>query len=175
MGKIGQKFTNALAKVLAHPVVFDWLETRGYKTPYLHIMSQDGDEVYMYRYWLFNPYDAENKSQKYRWLPNIRLHHIMCPDSDRHLHDHPWDARTFILRGWYLEEKEGSKDLIPRKAGTTASLKYGEYHRIHQVSPGGVWTLFITWKYKGTWGFKVGDKKIPYREYLGNKEKYQNV
>jgi hypothetical protein len=32
-----------------------------------------------------------------------------------------------------------------------------------------VWTLFITWRYQGTWGFDVDGSKVPWREYLGIK------
>lgn len=56
-----------------------------------------------------------------------------------------------------------------RTAGYTGRLLFGEYHRIIEVSDGGVWTLFITWKYQGTWGFLVDGVKVPYRKYLGVK------
>jgi hypothetical protein len=32
---------------------------------------------------------------------------------------------------------------------------------------GGATTLFITGKYRGTWGFLVDGVKVPWREYLG--------
>jgi hypothetical protein len=156
----------------------DRLLTRAMRTPYLHITSADGTDVYMYRYWLFNPYDNETRACKYPWLPSIRIHRIMRPDNDRHCHDHPWDARTIILRGWYEEERLIDDDFLQyfnharyctvtmfRHSGDTASLKFGEYHRIKSISPGGVLTLFITWKYQGTWGFLVDGKKVPHYEY----------
>jgi hypothetical protein len=54
-----------------------------------------------------------------------------------------------------------------RVPGDTARLMFGEYHRIAQISDGGVWTLFITGRNRGTWGFMVDGKKVPWREYLG--------
>lgn len=54
-----------------------------------------------------------------------------------------------------------------RKAGTTAALKFGEYHRITEVSIGGVWTLFVTGKYRGAWGFDVDGIKVQWKHYLG--------
>lgn len=178
-------FWNLIAKLLARPAVVDWLIRRAQRTPYTHIVT-DG-VLYMERYWLFNPYPAESSGQK-NWFPiSIRLHHIVQPDQDRHLHDHPWNARTFILRGWYEEmrpthnwdgrildaiEPAGLKlvsvnEYFERVAGETAALKFGEYHRITQISEGGVWTLFVTGKYRGTWGFLVDGVKVQWRKYLG--------
>lgn len=138
------------------------------RRPYTPIMSADGEQMYMDRLWLFNPYTKDAKGNvapaRWHWLPSIRLHHILVPDQDRDLHDHPWNARTLVLRGWYIEEREDGTYV--RRAGDTAAIRYEQFHRITQVSPGGVWTMFITWRYRGTWGFKVGGAKVPYREYL---------
>lgn len=157
-----------LARFLARPAVTDWLIRRAMRTPYTHI-DKDGD-VYMYRYWLFNPYE-ENSSGKGNWFPiSIRLHHIVRPDQDRHMHDHPWNARTFILRGWYFEKRHVSGThyrLECRQAGQTAALRFGEYHAISRIGEGGVWTLFVTGKYRGTWGFLVNGVKVQWRKYLG--------
>jgi hypothetical protein len=168
-----------LARFFARPAVTDWLIRRAMRTPYFHITSADGQDVYMERYWLFNPYPPNSDGAGRRWgdwMPSVRLHKIMREDQDRHMHDHPWNARTFILRGWYREERErrvcGMSNWTPtypvlREPGDTARLNFGEYHRIVQVSEGGVWTLFITWRKRGTWGFLVDGKKVPWRAYLG--------
>ncbi len=183
-----------VAWVVTRPAVFSWLKRASADRPYNHITRKDGQGVYMYRYWLFNPYgkDAEGRTKPARWdwLPSIRLHRIMLPDADAHLHDHPWDARTIVLRGWYDEEKpedrfnpgsdiamyggtmetgpEEYREVYTRAEGFTGRLLFGEYHRITDVPPLlGVWTLFFTWKYRGTWGFKVNGQKVPYRKYLG--------
>lgn len=185
-----------LAFFLKRPAVVDWLIRRAQRTPYVHITSKDGQDMYMGRWWLFNPYTrgtgGDRHPARWRWLPSIRLHHIMRPDSDRHLHDHPWNARTIVLRGWYREERPiadeaeciadtlASLSLQPhqvgnayaresfnRQPGYTGRLLFGQYHRISQVSIDGVWTLFFTWGKQGTWGFNVDGKKVPYREYLG--------
>ena len=165
---------NLIARFLARPAVTDWLIRRAMRTPYFHIKSPDGTEIYMERYWLFNPYPHQNDGAGRRWgdsMPSIRLHRIMREDRDPHMHDHPWNARTFILRGWYAEVRQGEliweDRIIERRAGDTAALRFGQYHRISEVSPGGVWTLFVTWKKRGTWGFLVNGRKVPWREYLG--------
>lgn len=149
----------------------EWLIRKAMKRPYTNIGSADGKDIYMYRYWLFNPYPAPGEYEKrgiWNYLPSVRLHRIMREDRDRDLHDHPWNARTFILEGFYIEEREGDGYACrDRLAGTTDTLKYREYHRIGYVSPGGVWTMFITGRKRGSWGFKVNGEHVPYRTYLG--------
>jgi hypothetical protein len=163
---------NLIAKILALPFVREWLIKRAKKTPYFHITSADGTDIYMERYWLFNPYGRDEQGNtlpaKIKWLPSIRLHWIRREDRDRHLHDHPWDARTILLGGWYEEERLelNGRVYYLRKAGQSAKLRYGQYHRIICISQGGVWTMFITWKYKGVWGFLVDGKKVPWKQYL---------
>lgn len=182
-----------LAYVATRKRVFVWLLRRGFRTPYSHITSADGSDVYMRRFWLFNPYSVETGERQGEWakrswwremLPSVRLHHIRRADQDRHLHDHPWNARTIILKGWYEEERyvdEGELAAVWRErqspsaqqlrrnirlAGYTGRLLFGQYHRITQVPRDGVWTLFITWRKRGSWGFDVDGHKVPWREYL---------
>jgi hypothetical protein len=161
-----------VARVVARPAVAGWLIRRAQRTPYSPIVK-DG-ELYMERFWLFNAYPDTGASgaDRKRWqFPiSIRIHRIVLPDQDRDLHDHPWNARTLILRGFYKEERrieDGLAYRIWRNTGDTAALKFGEYHRITEVSPGGVWTLFVTGKYRGTWGFMVDGAKVQWRRYLG--------
>lgn len=172
-------FWRAVAYFAAKPAIAAWLMHKSQPTPYTHITSADGKSVYMGRWWLANPYGKDESGDplppRWKWLPSVRIHHICRPDHDRHLHDHPWNARTIILCGWYREIRLlKSGDNYPpievdyeRTAGYTGRLLFGEYHRITEVSPGGVWTLFITWKKRGTWGFLKEGKKVPWREYLG--------
>lgn len=161
-----------IARYVARPTVHAWLIEKS--TPYTHIYGPD-ESLYMGRWWLFNPYRTHGGGTGRKWadwLPSVRLHHIVRPDADRHLHDHPWNARTIILKGWYIEERpvagnENLRTVYRRGEGYTGRLLFGQYHRISKVSEKGVWTLFITWRKKGTWGFLVDGKKVPWREYLG--------
>jgi len=184
-----------LARQLARPSVATWLIDRSKRTTYMHLTSADGQDIYMERYWLFNPYDRETNIP--HWAPlipfSIRVHCIRREDRDRDLHDHPWNARTIILRGFYTEKRlvdgdareEALIDLrqsglpeevvqaarvtesITRQAGDTAALRFGEYHRISEVSEDGVYTLFISGKWRGVWGFLVDGVKVPWKKYLG--------
>lgn len=180
---------SAIAWLATRPRITAWLIRRAQRTPYYNIHGTDGS-LYMGRWWLFNPYGKDSTGEttpaRWQWLPSIRVHHIMRPDCDRHLHDHPWNARTIVLRGWYAEERpwntltereacsvdgmttvgEQTRGIFYRGAGYTGRLLFGQYHRISQVPVDGVWTLFFTWRKRGTWGFDVQGQKVPWREYL---------
>lgn len=161
------------AKVVSVPFIADAIIAYAKRTPYTHIKKNGS--LYMARYWLFNPYalEPEERWRQPWWrkvLPSIRVHHIAQPDTDRAAHDHPWTARTIILKGGYNETRvvDDVGHVIQdfdRIEGETASLSFGEYHQINVVLPD-TYTLFITWKYQGTWGFLVNGKKVPWREYL---------
>lgn len=159
-----------IAYIVTRPRITAWLIARAQCTPYTHIYSADGQSLYMGRWWLFNPYgrsaDGEATPARIPWLPSVRIHHICRADQDRHLHDHPWNARTIVLRGWYFEELPRRKWRLSSR-GDTKRLLFGEYHRIESVPVDGVWTLFITGRKRGTWGFLVNGRKVPWREYLG--------
>lgn len=178
-----------LARILSRPRVATWLIERAKRTPYYPITSRDGDEIYMDRWWVFNPYSKDASGNagppRWPWLPSIRVHHIMRADDDDHLHDHPWNARTIVLHNWYEEERPGDiwqqgesyrvvdnptkfepREVFMRRAGYTGRVLFGQYHRISEVAQGGVFTLWFTWDYRGTWGFLVDGKKVPWRTYL---------
>lgn len=164
-----------IAKILALKPVANWLIARAKKTPYSPIVK-DG-LVYMERYWLFNAYesvDGQQLDSKLKWFPwSLRIHWIRLPDQDRHLHDHPWNARTIILKGGYVEERLNDNPFFfdteefERNPGSTAKLGFGEYHRITRIPDSGAWTLFISGPYQGTWGFLVDGVKVQWRTYLG--------
>ena len=149
--------------LVTRPRVRNWLIRRAQRRPYLDISS--ADDIYMKRWWLFNPWPSKWP----HWVPHIRLHHIQRADEDKHLHDHPWWARSVILDGWYLEQRDRRPMYVLHLKGDNNTLNPGEFHRIVAVSPGGVWTLFITGPKQDTWGFLVDDRKIPWREYLGER------
>jgi len=161
-----------LAKLLAHPRVSAWLIARAKRTPYFHMPG------YMDRFWLV-PYRDKRLGlgcgpvsfwrRPFAWLLQrldvaVRIHHIKRADTARHPHDHPWDARTIILKKWYVEKRLGQFSTL-RRAGSTAPLNFGEYHHIESICPGGAWTLFITFKYRGTWGFLVDGRKVKHADY----------
>jgi hypothetical protein len=129
-----------------------WLIAQAKKRPFLHLGG------YMSRWWLVPP----------SWnLPfTVRVHHILRPDADPYLHDHPWNWRAVILSGWYEEEDVFGQCWIHLQGETRPA--YAEtFHRINRVSHGGVWTLFIMGRKRQRWGFMVGDpaRKVYHRDY----------
>lgn len=158
-----EKLWQLLAWVVSRPAIADYLIKKSQWTPYFHLPG------YMKRWWLFNRYSEvgsmETIERKFKWLPSVRIHHILREDRAEHKHDHPWDARTIILKSGYVEVMEDDSEEF-RGPGDTRAIKYGEYHHIRWVAPGGAYTMFITWKYVGTWGFLVDGKKVPWKQYL---------
>jgi hypothetical protein len=180
-----------LAAFVSQPAVFQWIVKRAKRTPYYPIYSRDGAKLYMDRWWLFNPYSKDASGgagpARWSWLPSVRVHHI-CVADEPTMHDHPWNARTIVMSGWYVEERPNehrsgqkrlyvivgtagytrteTRSVFNRQVGYTGRVLFEQYHRISDVSPGGVYTLWFTWKYRGTWGFLVNGKKVPWREYL---------
>lgn len=170
-GRMVERFDSAtelewqdFARFVAQPHVADRLIARAKLTPYRNI---DG---YMERDWLFNPFPGDSESRELKEFPelaSVRIHHILRPDHDRHHHNHPWNARTVILRGWYTEKREGDPQLYLRGEGTSAAIGADTFHRITEVSPGGVWTMFFMGDKAHSWGFNTEGGYVPWRTYLG--------
>lgn len=92
----------------------------------------------------------------------IQIHRFLASDPDG-LHDHPWGwSRSFVLAGWYLEERRDRTRV--RAAGSSYRMSGDTFHRV--ILPEGmreVWTLFIHGPYVKHWGFIVplSSKAIP--------------
>jgi len=178
-----------IALICSHPAVSRYLIERAQRTPYWHLPD------YMDRFWLVpyrervlrtvhpppddigrtDPYDSADGTGPVSWRRPlawliqragyaVRVHHIKRADNAPDRHNHPWNARTIILRGGYVEDRENG--VFARAEGDTATIGFGEFHNITWVTEGGVWTLFITRKYLGSWGFKLPDGTVvPHKEY----------
>lgn len=160
-----------IAQIIANrPWLINLLITWAQRSPYYHIVDSD-ETTYMRRWWLMPRWmltpDERGNLMPRAWMPfSIRIHHIMRPDHDRHLHDHPFNYRTIILRGWYEEEDIFGK-LHLRLPGDTVKATANTFHRINKVGKAGVWTLFIMGRRRNGWGFLVDGHKVDYRTYLG--------
>ncbi|MGC4059385.1 MAG: hypothetical protein QM749_00400 [Aquabacterium sp.] len=159
--------------IASRPRLVGWLIRCAKRSPYVTI-THDGSVVYMKRWWLMPRCllhtDKEGNLMPRSWVPfSLRIHHIVLPDSDRDLHDHPFDYRTIILDGFYVEEDIFGAFRF-RNTGDTVKARAQTFHRIDKVSDGGVWTLFIMGPRINGWGFLVGGHKVPYRRYLGMKD-----
>lgn len=126
---------------------------------------------------------------------HVRIHWIREPDHDRELHDHPFNYRTFVMDGWYTERFipgdggtlingaalrgwQGSGKRLPPHAltgldqvrlmskGKSAACPLGQFHRVANVSDGGVWTLFFMGADHGKWGFLVDGRWMASRDFF---------
>lgn len=116
-----------------------------------------------------------------RWfLPfHFFIHNIRRSDSDRHLHDHPWDFTSLCLRGGYIEMIGTGDDrrtlakrwfspfqIVRNKAEHTHIVKlfHDAFARIPYTS---TWTLVKAGKARRVWGFWVDGEWVDWRTYLG--------
>lgn len=112
----------------------------------------------------------------------VRLHHIRRHDLARSPHNHPYAFHSVVLRGFYVEEQilgippmEDGCELIafPVREIYHFPFKWHKiarqrYHRIIEMSAGGVWTLIVHPRKpkEYEWGYLGEDgKHIPHAEY----------
>jgi hypothetical protein len=96
------------------------------------------------------------------------VHHIHGPDSDRHMHDHPWSwAVSVILSGGYKERRPygDAPRLRTYSPGDLSVLRPGDYHSIVAVEPD-TWTLFLCGREISDWGFLVDGAHVPHADYF---------
>lgn len=131
-----------------------------------HLYHADGSP-YMLRYWI--SHDGPLAA---------RLHHICTPDLDRHMHDHPWDFTSVVLRGSYVEARPLARNpvfnadetepaqLLERTVGSVAMRRATDRHRIVTVSEGGCWTLVhLGERLDHPWGFYTPAGKVYHYNY----------
>jgi hypothetical protein len=66
------------------------------------IEDADGNP-YLIRYFIYRPDWLRHFRIDAKKAGRIYLHHFLRSDYDRALHDHPWNFRTFLLKGGYRE------------------------------------------------------------------------
>lgn len=152
--------------------------------PHVHLFDLDGS-MYMGRWSVVdelvrvNGRDTSKRtlaSKVLQWATGytaIRLHWIRRADHDRDMHNHPFNYRSFVLKGMYAEEYDEPEDsppimLLPEgnwkrrtgyrwvhRGGTVTGSK-DKFHRIDLVPKEGVWTLFCMTTNTNQWGFNHG-------------------
>ena len=99
------------------------------------------------------------------------LHRIVRADPDRHVHNHPWFARCYVLWGGYSElvvcAVTGEQFVRFHRRGDVNELRLDEYHKIVDVEPN-TWTLVIGSRRVRRWGFLVDGKHVDADVYLNN-------
>ena len=128
-----------------------WLDSRGSSRMIKRADPQTGlAHDYLKRYYIF----------RCRYF-SVFLHQFWASDAD-HIHDHPWDNITWILRGGYWEfSADGSSTY--RKKGFKRYRNAELFHRIAigDHSPGEAWTLFIHFRRRREWGFYTPEGWLP--------------
>lgn len=72
------------------------------------------------------------------------LHKFSAPDTGPH-HDHPFDCRSYILHGGYIEEvlrPDGSIELRDHRPGDVVDIPHDHVHRIISLHEGEALTLY---------------------------------
>lgn len=95
----------------------------------------------------------------YRWVLilfgySIRVHYWLRSDDKRYMHDHPWNFRTFVLKGYYWDVSKINNDILREKVTTTAYRKATHQHYVEIPEPG-VITLLFCGRPKRNWGFWI--------------------
>lgn len=99
---------------------------------------------------------------------NVYFHIFHRSDSDRHLHDHPWDSIAVILKGAYREIREDGDTgeyFEEFRAGDVVMRTAECAHRIEILEP--TWTLFVTARKRREWGFHTPQGFVHWKDYLG--------
>jgi hypothetical protein len=105
-----------------------------------------------------------------RW-GSLYIHQIARSDEDLHMHDHPWDFWSLILRGGYTEQAmpEGKDFLILTNCvpGTLVMRKAKDFHRIKLLNPlDSTWSLVWTGsRIHEPWGYHTFDGWVSNQEY----------
>jgi hypothetical protein len=93
---------------------------------------------------------------------SVYVHALYESDRDEHMHDHPWDFMSIILKGGYLEntlyrvKRYGRFDVIRHKAEDFHQLRL-----LHKPT----WTLVITGPARRAWGYLVKGRFVGHEEY----------
>ena len=117
-----------------------------------------GENVFRNYHWRGFRYRSDVIDTNYmrRWtietpLGQIRLHHILRSDNDRHYHDHPFDFVSLILSGGYIEHRPNQ----PQRLYLPKSVLVRKAKDLHYLKLLGrdAWTLVFATNRKRAWGF----------------------
>jgi hypothetical protein len=132
-----------------------WLDRRGSSRMIARVDLDTGVERdYLKRFYVFRCK-----------MFSVFIHQFWSSDPD-HVHDHPWDNITWILRGGYWEASADG-NMVYRRRGFWRYRNAELFHRlsIGDHSPGQAWTLFIHFRRRRDWGFFTPDGWLPAEEY----------
>lgn len=99
----------------------------------------------------------------YRWVLiffgySIRVHKWIRSDDKRFLHDHSWNFRTFVLKGYYHDVSEDQEGNIIREKVTGTKYRKAEHKHYVDIPETGALTIIFCSKPFRKWGFWVNGK-----------------
>lgn len=101
---------------------------------------------------------------------SIYIHGIYKEDNDLHLHNHPWNILTIILKGSYIEQLWNTE--VKRGFLNIGFRNRYQYHKIKKLTSDKVFTLaFVFGKRNNKWGYSVNDNHIIHTVYRKEKNK----
>lgn len=157
--------------------------------PYVDIHRKGTTDIYLRR-WFINPRNKDFSQNKGK--PRLYLHKFYRGDEDPHMHDHPWPFTSLILTRGYWEERpyvfcdpfdispaqEQTMRYIPTPDKADIHARHVFYkrfsivrrpavwkHRVILKDKKPVWTIVRTGVKERGWGFWMGDKLCPWRQY----------
>lgn len=109
----------------------------------------------------------------------IYLHKICLPDYDEHMHDHPWNFVSLILKGGYLEkfatDSNYSLTLCElRRPGNIVKRTRYDIHKIEKLLSSSNWSLVFAWGKYENWGYRADDQWIDHKLYRLRKNGQEN-
>lgn len=136
-------------------------------------------EVYLVRMWLVEQ-PPMGQDDRFESGSAAFLHYFVRGDDDQSLHDHPWNFRTRILAGYYVENlppsdwakssiagPEWDENTQRHDAGEIINHQAADLHCVSYIERG-TFTLVSTGPRIRDWGFHPPGKPwVGYREYLG--------
>lgn len=102
---------------------------------------------------------------------NIYLHEIVKSDDDRAFHDHPWDNRSFLIFGRYIEHTPDGD--FERKAGDVIDRAASALHWLEAVPGETAVSLFMTGPKIREWGFACPQGWVHWTDFTSEEDSSQ--
>ena len=158
------------------PAAIDALIEHAQRDPYFDLYQRtDPNAPYMRRWWLTRPKHHGGTSEH-----SARIHQILSSDAERHMHDHPADSTSIILRGgvWEVvptdQHQPAALDPVCRRViwrgpGAVVHRRAEDRHQLLLPAGSTCWSLFLMGEKRRRWGFHVPGAQpsdwVPWDEY----------
>jgi len=105
---------------------------------------------------------------------SIYVHGIYKADEDKHMHDHPWNYTSIVLRGFFSERipdpnRPNREECLVLGPSKIVRRKAEQFHKIEQLHSPTVYTLFFTGRRRREWGYRTEHGWIDHKTYRKQK------